>query len=41
MVPGYVELRYFGCRGRGQALRYALIDAGVAFELGQQGWSGC
>jgi glutathione S-transferase len=31
MGPASVELRYFGCRGRGQALRYALIDAGVDF----------
>jgi hypothetical protein len=32
MVAVGVELRYFDCRGRGQALRYALIDAGVAFQ---------
>ena len=27
-----VRLHYFDCRSRGQALRFALVDAGVAFE---------
>ena len=27
-----IALRYFCCRGRGQALRYALVDAGLEFE---------
>ena len=27
-----VRLHYFDCRSRGQALRFALADAGVAFE---------
>jgi hypothetical protein len=32
-VPeGGIRLRYFDSRGRAQALRYALIDAGVEFE---------
>jgi Glutathione S-transferase, C-terminal domain len=26
-----VVLRYFNCRGRGQALRYFLVDSGIAF----------
>ena len=30
-VPA-VTLRYFDSRGRAQALRYALVDAGIAFE---------
>ena len=25
-------LRYFDCRSRGQALRFALADAGIEFE---------
>ena len=29
---GGIKLRYFDSRGRAQALRYALIDAGVEFE---------
>lgn len=33
MVPsGPVRLRYFDCRSRGQALRFALADAGVPFD---------
>jgi len=30
-VPDRITLRYFNCRGRGQALRYLLIDHGVEF----------
>lgn len=29
--PDAVVLRYFNCRGRGQALRYLLVDYGIAF----------
>lgn len=32
MDAGPIVLRYFDCRSRGQALRFALADAGVEFE---------
>jgi glutathione S-transferase len=32
MAARDVVLRYFDCRSRGQALRFALVDGGVAFE---------